>query len=348
MPELNDAQHAAMIKDYLAGDTCEQVANRYGVKKCSAWEFLKRRGLTRPSSQMNRRYALNENAFDFPLTPEAEYWVGWMMSDGYVSPKKDGATTVGTNISAKDIGHVRKFAKFLGTNQPVFAMQPKKYEGSHNSGQQVQFQVRSWRLSENLIRYGVVPRKSMIAVAKNGIAESADFWRGTIDGDGTVYLATQRHATRQACRVPYISLCGASRRLIEQFSDYCRMIAPGCTAYVEHGKSVFNVRVGGRFAILLIRHLYGNGRVSLDRKQLIANDIIARSDADPTWCRPGRFSESEKDLICKAYLRGDRIIDIYKKFNAKQTPIYNVLAQRGISLRGRGHQVKQSDLTIDM
>ena len=73
--------------------------------------------------------------------------------------------------------------------------------------------MSSRRIVDDLGRHGVVPRKTLAGVpASDALAAHPDFWRGMIDGDGTVGLARGKYG-------PVLSLCG-SPAIMAQFADF--------------------------------------------------------------------------------------------------------------------------------
>lgn len=97
-----------------------------------------------------------------------------------------------------------------------------------------------------------------------------DFWRGAIDGDGTVSVKRQYGKP-----VPYLSLCGASLELIEQFRRYVLTVIPDTKAKPYKSKLGLNVfMLGNSYAVRMIDHLYGNAAVTLDRKAERAAAIV--------------------------------------------------------------------------
>lgn len=288
--KLTPEQKSALAAEYLAGATIEEVSSKYGIKKCSGWELLKRRGLTRPTSETNRRYTLNHAAFAAPLTPEAQYWVGMMMTDGFIMRRKGCSPTAGIQLSQKDDAHIVAFGKFLGTDQTPTRFQPKRYAKSFNSGPASRIDVRSRQIVADLATYGVVQNKSHVAEARNGIELSPHFWRGCIDGDGSIAF----HPT-----APYASLCGASYKFMKQFSDFCISVAAGVRATVNESRPGFyNVRIGGGYAILLLRELYRDGTISLSRKEVAAKMILDHARKNPNWCnKRGSFDHRYEEFL---------------------------------------------------
>lgn len=120
-----------------------------------------------------RRYEKNETFFQTIDSPEKAYWLGFLGADGCVSPN-------GFKVALKsgDVSHLRQLSADVSFTGPVRA------RPSMNASE---LTVCSMRMRADLIRHGVVPRKSYCNPAPWLPAEHlrAHFWRGYFDGDGS-------------------------------------------------------------------------------------------------------------------------------------------------------------------
>lgn len=194
--------------------------------------------------------AINESAFD-EITEQSAYWAGFLMADGCIS-----GTTVILQLARSDIGHVSSFASFLQLDR-----QPHL-----NDGMAV-ITASSRKLAASLARFGIVPRKTLTATVR-GLESNRDFWRGVIDGDGSI------HILKRIPGYPYISLVG-SRQLMGQFRDYAATVLDGRQLTVHPHKRIWSVSCGGNYAVTLIRALYDGCSIALPRKLAKANEATA-------------------------------------------------------------------------
>ena len=125
----------------------------------------------------NFRHRVNHKAFDPPMTPEKAYWIGFLLADGCVY---DNRIVLGLN--ARDESHVKLFQKFV---------QGEYYSicrtASNNAST---FKFVSKHMSGRLVKYGIVPCKSLTECFGAGIAEllMSHYVRGVFDGDGSVHM----------------------------------------------------------------------------------------------------------------------------------------------------------------
>jgi hypothetical protein len=119
----------------------------------------------RPSEETRakmRRCQLNEYAFD-KLTPEAKYWIGFLVADGNVSIKK-GVYIIALHLHDTDKDHIEKFRSFVGSAHKLGHYVNKKTGRIYYS-----ISFSSEIMANNLARYGVVTKKWFIVKVKGGL-----------------------------------------------------------------------------------------------------------------------------------------------------------------------------------
>ena len=260
---------------YAGGMSSLKVAAALGVNKRLILDQLKSDGIPRRSmSEAKRKYPLDESLFDQP-TAAGRYWIGVLMTDGCVHWKRAAHTAiVSLGFAYRDVGHVEKFRTFLGTEQPLFlnpedstttfTMNGKPYESTKHG--RAEISVASVRLAEALARYGVVPRKKHGATVSL-LENDRDFWRGAIDGDGTVGM-------HRDGKFPFLGFYG-SKPLVTQFSRYLGTIGTKREPSVRPTGSIWCCTISGGHAAEAVRHLYDGCAVALDRKMAVAERVMA-------------------------------------------------------------------------
>jgi hypothetical protein len=245
---------------------------------------------------------LNSHAFDWPLSKEAAYWVGFLLADGCIATrkglKKDYHSVV-LGLKGSDAFHIEKFRKFLESSAKI----TEKYQKT-NYGEAfvVSIVVTNQELCDRLADYGIIPRKTYLNVGCDPrLQNSPDFWRGVVDGDGTVALGKKG---------PLIKL-GGSENLVKNFSDLCGDLT-GFWPRVGDCRSIKVTGFGSFRAAKVIRWLYYDGCVALDRKLKSALDCIEwESEAlkpkeKRTHCRRGHPFDEENTFMSPQRGRGCR------------------------------------------
>jgi hypothetical protein len=333
MTIINEQERSRMVEMFGAGEPLGRIGRTLGRSTSSVRRQLLISGvltgyapLHREGYRSRRGHTINEHAFDV-ASPERDYWVGMLMTDGCVS---DGSVIL--SLGDRDVDHVYAFRQFLGATHRI-RVKPTNGSGTFMAD----FRVKSDRLSNVLSSFGVVPRKTRVAKVI-GLESSRDFWRGCIDGDGSVCLVKAVEGTAYGV-YPVIALCGASLALLEQFASYIRSVIPSARMGVKkpqikngliRGKTftvnlpVSQVSLKGQHAIQMIRHLYSGARVSLTRKADTAEKIMQMADSNPTWCvhprrgAPGKRTPEQCARIGAA------------KLGVKQTPDHIASRTRGM------------------
>ena len=201
---------------------------------------------------MASKHHLNLEAFAEPLSPEARYWIGFLLADGCIYNKR-GLATIVLSLKAADAGHIRKFARFVGACEESVL----EYDYINNLGRDhlAILQFTGKELVPQLAKYGVVPRKTKTASVPPSLAHDQDFWRGLVDGDGSV------GKTKGYNQIQF----SGTLALVEGFRDVCQAITgfrPGCTP----NSSIFQSALCSPKADKLLHWLYYPGAVALERK----------------------------------------------------------------------------------
>ena len=184
------------------------------------------------------------------------------MADGHV---RDGKK-ITLRIRASDIVHLRKLVAFLKSDIPITL---------HESTSPITFPTKTFvcslvfyskRIYGVLKTYGIIHKKSM---NKGVIFLELDrhFWRGIIDGDGTV-------ARSNATGRPEMSLVG-NKEIVYQFLDFVKHHCPPCRATPKPKKNIWCIRITGEIALHIIKLMYMGCDIALDRKNEIASEIIS-------------------------------------------------------------------------
>lgn len=254
MRRLTHEERDALPARYLAGETSKDLANSLGVTDVAILNHLRKMGVDRRDPSLARRqYDVWDAAFRV-LTPEAAYWLGFLMADGCVHDE----TKITLALATKDRDHLEKFRGFLKSDLRPIQTVPQTNSCS--------LKIHSRQIVIDLERYGIVPRKSLIAVAKGGVESEPGFWLGLLDGDGSIGESKGR------LRVRFFG----TPALMGQFAGFVkkreirgrnRSFDVGVTVRADRLAEVS--LLGGR-AKNLLRLLYSSSPVCLTRKKLRA------------------------------------------------------------------------------
>jgi len=232
-------------------------------------------------SETYRKVRLNRHAFD-SISEDSAYWIGFLMADGCV----DSQNRITIRLKASDIGHLVKFKDFMQSGSAI-------RNSVGGSGTEIRgITVCSKDLTIKLGEYGVKPNKSLDAVCPGILLDNRDFWRGVVDGDGSL---NQSHKDRPLS-TGYIrfSLCG-SYTMMHQFQDFLRIQLGFDGIYRNHGK-IAEIQVNGSKAKKLVEYLYARSTVYLDRKYETAIKFIQCETRPCGGYRYGVHKKSEVEV----------------------------------------------------
>jgi len=155
-------------------------------------------------------------------------------------------------LAAKDWEHLEKFKKFVCSDKPLYY---------NKNG--VFLSIYSNRIVEKLAEYGIVPRKSKTAKVPESLNNNRHFWRGMVDGDG--WVSRRRNNNR-----PLIGLCGTPD-VIEKFQNFLQATWYNYRPHAINSKSDYccEISVCGKWAVKIIRLLYTDCSIALDRKRSV-------------------------------------------------------------------------------
>lgn len=137
---------------------------------------LKKRGIKRRTKFRKRILNLNEFYFKDVKTEEQAYWLGYIYADGCVLIDSVGRKYLTFHLHSKDFILMERLCSCLG------------YSGKYKLGSDgyISLRICSQQLCDDLIGYGVVPRKTYEDLHMPNIPFKKDFIRGFLDGDGCI------------------------------------------------------------------------------------------------------------------------------------------------------------------
>lgn len=262
-----------VIEGYLAGESTHALAERFNCVRSTISRTIKRSGASmRTVAERVPRLPCRHDAFARAEDdPDAAYWVGVLMSDGCIGSAASTRYVI-LKLSEVDRGHVEAFRMFLQAKHRIL----KQEHHRGNTRPMYGLSVGSAQLVNDLARYGVVPRKTKSAKVQL-LADNRHFWRGVIDGDGSLGYRTRRKATHS--QSPLLQING-SEPLMRQFEAYARHVT-GTSAKAHTGNRCWSLALHAGAAAEMISHLYTDCAVALPRKWALAHELLCEWELRP-------------------------------------------------------------------
>lgn len=169
-----------IAEKYKSGMPATAIAKEYNV---SSQTIRRRLDSMNIESRKTRKYFINEHVFDKIDSSEKAYWLGFILSDGYLNEARG---FMRLKLGELDKDHVEKFAKFMGYKDEDNAV---KFEYHNITGKKIYYTtINSKYFTKRLVELGVRQAKSANEQWCNEIPKEyiKDYIRGIIDADGYI------------------------------------------------------------------------------------------------------------------------------------------------------------------
>lgn len=187
MPKSRFSANDAILFNKLHQEdnmTLRQIAKQFNTTHAVIRNYLIKYGY----SYDKRQYSLNEDYFNELNDPQKLYFLGWIYSDGcvfnYPDKKYKGFSI---KIQKKDSYILEYFKELLQTERPI--TYEKQTSGYFIGNEYAQFKIGSSRIYNDLLKYGLMPRKTFLLKYPHHIVKDhRPFILGIFDGDGGIYF----------------------------------------------------------------------------------------------------------------------------------------------------------------
>jgi len=267
---IPEEHRRTMVQDYIDGATMQEAADRFGYSYMACSFALDKYGIPKRSrSEARRKYDVNEEFFGEIDTEEKAYWLGFLAADGHVGERGHIKVT----LSAKDREHVYKFAEAVGAEHPI-KIRKRRLDG--NTYEVATITVCSLNMVNDLILLGVGPRKSLTITPSDIPVELLrHYWRGVFDGDGHIYIGTQRRFA--------VKLIGI-KAMIDGFRSFLSRSGIETNAQDRVRGNVVEISIGGvSLCKEVLGLLYNQSTVFLDRKKGLSDQILNEKRLHKDW-----------------------------------------------------------------
>lgn len=204
-----------------------------------------KRGMSTNCGCKRKKY-VDEKCFE-KVNEESLYWAGFLAADGNVHKDR-----VALAIMKPDVEHVKKFIEFTKSEHQLQIC---------DKTNKASISFHSSKISEDLLKFGITPRKSLTYCPTDVCVNSRDFWRGMVDGDGSVVAPGHKK-----CKYSRVKLFGTIQS-VSAFKKYIDENVCKTTSSIHKHSSIFMFSTTGMVANKIIENLYGgNPKYALNRK----------------------------------------------------------------------------------
>lgn len=263
-PYMNKTYMVKLYNKYRSGKKISKLLN-CNEKTIYAW--LEKHGIdtSETGSQGARKHFYNENYFKKIDTERKAYFLGFILADGcvYLGANKN-SYRFQMNLQTQDKYILEELQKDIGSD---YKIQDKK-KGYKKNGDPILIsllKINSSKLCEDLMKLGIIPRKSMKQEMKEDLIPNnliKHFIRGYFDGNGSCSL----YPNNSNMSLNFL----ASKKLCNQIDEI--LIKNNINKNVLFKNSLSNELYGLRInntnnKILLYYYLYENATIYLKRKK---------------------------------------------------------------------------------
>ena len=167
----------------------------------------------------------------------------FLFADGSVG-RGEQLGRVSVRVSERDKNQLVKLRAFLGSTHTIGAAPAGNY-GGYRSKPSVRLSVRSVRLAQRLLSLGRYE-----GPIDGLLVQSRDFWRGIVDGDGSLGILATGYA--------YFELVG-SRRLLEACLSFLKSNELSARMTIRAGKTIFQIATAGLYCREVTGQVYSTG-----------------------------------------------------------------------------------------
>lgn len=220
------------------------ISNKLGIHRGRFTDYIKQQGVT----VFNKQNTSDSYSYVFSKidTEEKAYWLGFMCADGYVGLDTNHIEIA---LALKDNNHIEKFAQFINFQGHLVTDEVR-----------VRISFRDKKMRSDLIKLGCIPKKSLDLQfpTESQVPQYLlrHFARGYVDGDG--YIGMHKNGFGR------MSVTCGSMSFIEDLIS--NMNWKDNKIHKDKRSNALSVEWAGYYVCDMLRDLYGNSSVYLDRK----------------------------------------------------------------------------------
>ena len=195
---------------------------------------------------------------------EKSYIYGLLLTDGTLNfanqEKYTGQIVLEINKNDEDI--VNKLCKIIPHSTKTERIRNTNFKNEYHS---VNFRICRQKFIKELIDFGFpIKDKTLNAAPPISYYDKNAFWRGVIDGDGSIGLSQNSHGDDNHA---FLSLTTKSEILKDEFCEYIKTITgQELNPHRNKRDDIYNINITSHKCINVLREIYKNATIYLDRK----------------------------------------------------------------------------------
>lgn len=271
MRTLKEEEIKEIIKLYIDNKiSINNLKRKFRLQHGDVRQLLIENGINPRTHRESRlTYLYNEDYFSEIDTEDKAYWLGFIFADGFITKRTNGNPVFGITLAEKE--PLELLNKCMNSNKPI--KQYKKVNSYSSKSIEYKLAFCSAKLVSDLEKQGCIERKTFKLKFPNIKKELIPhFIRGYFDGDGSVFLHTQKVNNREYQYIG-VTICGIYSFLDEltNYTGYKSCIYKDKRKETDCWslKLLSNIR-----ALQFYHYIYNNAHFFLNRKRKKFEDFI--------------------------------------------------------------------------
>jgi hypothetical protein len=196
------------------------------------------------------------------------YWGGFLAADGNV----DSKNRIRLMLKYDDISHLEKFKDFLKSTHKI-SVNTTTYN-------RCSFEFTNVEMCEDLdLNFNIVPTKTNILKFPKSIPQELmrHFIRGYFDGDGSICESFSNKNSIMATMYATIS-CGSEQFIVALYEYITNILCTNGHLQKFTDSNKWQIKYNTNDAKVLLKYMYYNSNVYLDRKYNLYNKLIIENN----------------------------------------------------------------------
>lgn len=201
---------------------------------------------------------------------------GFIQADGHLHQNTRNRGRLEIELQESDRNVLEQFAKIIPFNSNISTRtRNTNFKDNYTS---VTFSVCDKRFRDQLVTAGLTygKKSNCISIPDCNMATN-DYWRGVIDGDGSLGLTGKGF--------PFLSLNCSSEQMINAYIQFLNSITGKIKTTSRNSRdNTYNVCINKEDVQAVVQQIYSNSTIALQRKKVLANVIAG-------WRRPATMNK---------------------------------------------------------